>query len=523
MYKAFIKNIQGLIAILFGLSVLNSCIDNDIPYPRIKMNFTAFEIEGQIAKTEIDTVNNLVTIPIGETVNLKTLAIKSYKITESATITPEPGATIDLSEPQKFTLSFYQDYIWTVKARQNLNRSFEIEGQFGESEIDSVNYVAVAYVPMEVPLSKVPVKTLKLGPSNATMSPSVQTYMDFTSPRTFTVKYHDITEMWTVYVIQTEQSIATQAPDAFASKAYLHGVGKAGGTNGFDFRLASETAWTTITGDRITSNGGTFNATVTGLTPQTQYIVRAFSDGNYGEEITFSTEEPVLLTHGSFDEWHQNGKVWNPWPSGAMPYWDTGNRGATTLGDSNTNPTSDTSTGSGQAAKLDSKFVGIAGIGKFAAGNIFFGEYVRTDGTNGILSFGRPFDVRPSRLRFSYKYTSQPINRTADEFTYLKGRPDSCHIYVSVGDWDTPVEIRTKPSERKLFERNDPNVIAYGEFITAENTSTYQQVEVPLVYQTTSRKPTHLVVVCTASKYGDYFTGGEGSTLWVDNMELLYD
>jgi len=523
MYKSLLKNIKGLAAILLGLSVLSSCIENDIPYPRIKMNFTAFEIEGQIAKTEIDTINNQVTIPIGETVNLKTLTVKSYQITESATITPEPGTTIDLSDAKRFTLSFYQDYEWTVKARQNINRQFKITGQFGNAEIDSINYVAVAYVPMDISLSKVPVETLKLGPSNATMTPSIQSYMDFTSPRIFTLKYHEITEEWTVYVIQTEQSVATQTPDAFASKVYLHGIGKAGANNRFDFRLASETTWTTITDDRITSNGGTFSATITGLTPQTQYTVRAFSDGNYGEEVTFSTEEPVSLTHGSFDEWHQNGKVWNPWPSGSMPYWDTGNRGATTLGDSNTNPTSDTSTGSGQAAKLDSKFVGLAGLGKFAAGNIFAGEYIRTDGTNGILSFGRPFEVRPSRLRFSYKYTSQPINRTSDEFTHLKGRPDSCFVYVSVGDWNAPVEIRTKPSERKLFERNDPNVIAYGEFITAENSSSYQQVEVPLVYNTTSRKPNYLVIVCTASKYGDYFTGGEGSTLWIDNMELLYD
>ena len=66
-------------------------------------------------------------------------------------------------------------------------------------------------------------------------------------------------------------------------------------------------------------------------------------------------------------------------------FWDTGNKGATTLGSSNTIPTGDTSNGTGKAAKLESRFVGVAGIGKFAAGNIFAGSYVRTDGTNGVL------------------------------------------------------------------------------------------------------------------------------------------
>ena len=37
------------------------------------------------------------------------------------------------------------------------------------------------------------------------------------------------------------------------------------------------------------------------------------------------------------------------------------------------------------------------------------------------------------------------------------------------------------------------------------------------------RKPKYLVIVATASKYGDYFTGGEGSTLYLDEMELTYD
>jgi hypothetical protein len=35
--------------------------------------------------------------------------------------------------------------------------------------------------------------------------------------------------------------------------------------------------------------------------------------------------------------------------------------------------------------------------------------------------------------------------------------------------------------------------------------------------------PTYLIVVCSASKYGDYFTGGAGSVLYVDDFSLEYD
>ena len=79
-----------------------------------------------------------------------------------------------------------------------------------------------------------------------------------------------------------------------------------------------------------------------------------------------------------------------------------------------------------------------------------------------------------------------------------------------------------KKSERQLFSKNDKNVIAYGEFISAKTISGYEEYTIRLDYRD-YRKPKYLVIVATASKYGDYFTGGEGSTLYLDEMELTYD
>lgn len=52
---------------------------------------------------------------------------------------------------------------------------------------------------------------------------------------------------------------------------------------------------------------------------------------------------------------------------------------------------------------------------------------------------------------------------------------------------------------------------------------TYVPFEVRLDYRSTSRVPKYLLITASASKYGDYFTGGNGATLWLDDLELVYD
>ena len=161
---------------------------------------------------------------------------------------------------------------------------------------------------------------------------------------------------------------------------------------------------------------------------------------------------------------------------------------------------------------------------KLAAGNIFTGSYVRTDGTNGVLSFGREFNSFPSKLRINYKYTSATIDKVGDDsLENLKGRPDSCHIYIALTDWDAPLEIRTRPSERQLFNKNDSHVIAYAEYVSGSSDAQYKQKDLVLDYRYTNRTPKYILIVASASKYGDYFTGGVGSKLLIDNFELIYD
>ena len=215
--------------------------------------------------------------------------------------------------------------------------------------------------------------------------------------------------------------------------------------------------------------------------------------------------------------------MWNPWAEDGVRFWDTGNKGATTLGSSNTQPSDDTPTGTGRSAKLETRFVGIGIVGKLAAGNIFAGEYVKTDGTNGILSFGREFSEHPTRLRGYYKYHSAPISSVTTGFTDLKDRPDTAVIWVALIDSPEPLEIRTNPANRQLFDPEASYVVAYGKFETGSDMEQWSPFEFELNYTATNRVPRYLLIVGSASKYGDYFTGGNGSVLFLDDFELLYD
>ena len=75
----------------------------------------------------------------------------------------------------------------------------------------------------------------------------------------------------------------------------------------------------------------------------------------------------------------------------------------------------------------------------------------------------------------------------------------------------------------QLFEKNDTHVSAYSELVQGTSDATYRQLDLTLQYRYTNRTPKYILIVATASKYGDYFTGGTGSKLWVDDFELIYD
>ena len=90
-------------------------------------------------------------------------------------------------------------------------------------------------------------------------------------------------------------------------------------------------------------------------------------------------------------------------------------------------------------------------------------------------------------------------------------------------DSDDPFEIRTNPNNRQLFDPEAPEVVAYGKMEWKEDVTEWTRFEITLNYTSTSRVPRYLLCTGSASALGDYFTGGNGSVLMLDDFELLYD
>jgi len=523
----FIRNKrQHIIIIIATLAIiLSGCIKNDIPYPKIQANFLTFEIEGASRAALIDSINCSVTVYLNEETDIQNVRVATYSVTSGTEI-----EGVDLNSPVNLTkeihpiLRLYQDYEWTIRAQQTISRFFSVENQVGTSVIDVVGRRVVAYVSSSTPVTSVRIKNIKLWPEGADVSPDIEgTVQDFTYPLELKVTNYGRTETWTIYVEQTESAVNTVSADGWTCVGWVRGEAEAGKDNGVEYRRESDTEWIRAPKEWVTYEGGAFTARLLHLEPFTTYVARAYSDNEFGAELTFKTGLSLQIPNPGFNFWNLDGKVWNPWAAGDEPWWDTGNKGATTLGSSNTFPTEDTPSGSGQCACLETRFVGIGVVGKLAAGNIFSGKYVATDGTNGILSFGQPFSQRPTKLRGYLKYKTTPISSVTAGYEALKGQPDTCIVWMALSDKAEPYEIRTNPKTLQVFNPDDPTVIAYGNFQSGVSIDKYRQFEIELDYRSTSRVPKYVVIVASASKYGDYFTGGNGSTLYVADLELVYD
>lgn len=556
MIQQYLTRILGMLALT--ACILTSCaIENDIPYPIIEASIESMTVEGQrgadqntFTAATINKSARTVTLYVNDGVDISRLQILSLKTTAGAELVvddpnvcedyskfPTSGFAsldsiplssnthVDFSQPVTFTLRTYQDYQWKVTVNQIIQRDIEIDGMT-DYVIDTNTRTVIIYVDSETDRTNLNVKKLNLGGEYGRVSPDPTLQKDYSKPSTFNVScsWEEYSYEWTVYVYPDSGESSSSSTEAFAmtTRATVNGKIQSGKTPVVEYRKESETSWITVPSANVNVSSNTFSATLTGLSASTTYKYRINVDGSIGSEQSFTTATATPLENGSFDEWSSeaaaNGTLWQPWSTSS--FWDTGNRGATTIADSNSVPTSETCNGSGKAASLETKWV----VMKLASGNIFTGSYVRTDGTNGVLSFGREFKSFPSKLRINYKYTSATIDKIGeDALEYLKGRPDSCHIYIALADWNQPLEIRTRPSERQLFDKNDSHVIAYAEYISGNSDSQYQQKDLVLNYRYTNRTPKYILIVASASKYGDYFTGGVGSKLLVDNFELIYD
>ena len=547
-YRVYIKG-----CLLLLICALAGCIENDIPYPVVKAEIQEIETNGFVSST-IDKTERNVTILVDDTVDLRTLRITKFLVTsgtviipdslacEDATHFPDSGfvsvdslpatvnTQINLLSPATFVLRIYQDYPWQISAKRNIQRKFSIKAadgsdvQVGTPIVDEENHKVIIYVSKDTDLGNLKVQEMTLGSSIASTIPEPTTVTDFRRTRRFEVAAFDETETWSVSVVHYEGTGASLS--VWAKRAYLSGVAKAGTTIDIQYRQKGEEVWDQVFEDEITFNeDGTFSAAMRHLMPATEYEYKATIGTQTYDVTSFVTDEAAQLPNSGFEDWWMNTKkIWFVYAEGGEMFWDTGNTGSALANKNVTVYDESKPHGGKRSIKLASENV----IIKFAAGNLFAGEYVKTDGTDGILDFGRPFIARPTSLKGWFKYTCTPITQVADDpgdqfEDAQKGMNDKAHIYIALGDWSSPVRIQTKKSKRQLFNKNDEHIIAYQEMIVGETVSGWTEFKLKLDYRSLTRKPTHIVVVASASKYGDYFTGGDGSTLWLDDLELIYE
>lgn len=514
-------------ALLGGAALLTGgCIKNDLPYPRIQANIAAIMVEGQELPAVIDPQKRTVTLYMGEEADLQHIELLSYELDPPEARTSDLTGELNLIRPLYAVVSLYQDYVWTIRAEQTIERYITADPQMGSPVIDAPGRRVILYVPKGTDLQHVKITSLKLGSTASTMEPDpVGTVVDLSRPFRVVVTDYGRESEWTLYAEEVAASVTLTQVDAWTRVAWFYANAAEGKDNGFEYRLKGTVDWTRVNPAEITTTNGRLSVCLKHLSPATAYEVRAYSDSDVTATQTFTTGTEAQVPNPGFEEWWLDGKVWNPWAQGGTPFWDTGNKGAATLGDSNSQPTEDTPSGTGYAAQLRSEFKGIGSIGKLAAGNIFTGVYVRTDGTNGVLSFGREFSQRPTRLTAMLKYKNAPISHVGSDarFKDWKGRPDTCQVYVALTDWSAPYEIRTNPKNRQLFDPADPHVIAYGTVCYGEDVAQWTPVSINLEYRSTSRVPKYILIVCSTSKYGDYFVGGTGAELDIDDLMLEYD
>lgn len=546
---------RNSIAWLIALLSLTACVENDLPYPTIEGVIETFAVEGQTS-VKYDKASASISVKVADTLDLSDLRVESLVVTEGMKVIPEAAACKDFyhfpdtgflaadslpaeantrmnfKQPVTILLQLYQEYPWTVTVERDIQRQVTVANQLGSALIDEENRHVLIYVDstLQTSLRNVKIETLRLGSSIAKTVPDPQIVTDFTSPRVFVVSAFGETENWTISVAYPPAGMSFTSLSAWAKRACVTGTTRTGQVSArYRHQPATETetgsgdGWEEVLSSEIDiDEEGGFTLVFTHLKPESVYEYELTVDGKTEEIKTFTTEAVELVPNLSLDDWYKDGKSWyaNLDLTAENYFWDSGNKGSNAVGEANPTSPETSDVVKGKAARLESKTV----AGVFAAGSLYCGTFGKVEGMSGAsLNFGRPYTGRPSALRGYYKYNSGTIDKAKDPYKELEGRRDSCHIYMALFTWSAPFPVNTNTGNFVDLSWNNDNLIAFGELIQGENVKDYTQFRIDLTYRDQTTKPTYILIVASASKYGDYFTGSTSSVLLLDELELVFE
>ena len=311
--------------------------------------------------------------------------------------------------------------------------------------------------------------------------------------------------------------------------------------------------------DGVNHAEGAWKAELKGLTPSTEYTYNLLlNDEVVGEPLTFTTEAAPKIPNGSFEyaslvAGESYYKFYDPncgVAEGQTMFWGSGNgegaegvNGSASMGITITYVDTNDKVHGNQSVKAQTSSM----VGMLAAGNIFTGQFMGLVGTSGgIVNFGRPWTSRPSALKLYCKYNTGLINIVNNNnLGVSKSDYDRAQVKIAIGTWpyktyggtkESPVQVNTTEESTFVDFFTDNHTIANGELIiyndgysinkgakVSKTTSEWVEYTIPLDYRQLSTYPTHIVVSCAASQFGDYFTGYDQSALWIDAVELIYE
>ena len=290
----------------------------------------------------------------------------------------------------------------------------------------------------------------------------------------------------------------------------------------FQWKKSGDSEWTDYAGDISYNNAAaTFSTELYGLQAATDYVFRVKTDKEEeNREISFKTAPAGTIPNLNFDDWYKDGNAWYPGANSSTRAWDSANGGTAGFGTVPTTP-EESDVVHGKAARMESTSVTVVVITKFAAGNIYIGDFVKVSGVGAELDWGIPFSSRPVALHGYYKYSPKTIDfAETNPYGVSKGDRDACSIKMYLCDWSAKFRVNT--SSKTFLQDDDPSIIAMCDFTSNVTTNGYVEFTFPLQYRD-ARTPKYVVIVGAASRLGDYFTGGKGSTLWLDELSLVYD
>ena len=541
-----------------------SCISNDIPYPVVELRIANVEGEG-FSVSENNVTSRVVTLTLDEATDIRNVKIDAVtydavvhsielnkaELLDQVRSSQELTGTFNLLSPIYTTLSLYQDYDWTIRAVQTIERRFSVTGQIGATEIDTENRIVRVYVPDDTDLGHIEIEELKLGPAEiTTYSPSLEELSgsSFESVRFVDVTCHGVTERWMLYVETTNVKVALREADLWQNTgtvtALISAEEYASGA-ALEYRIKGDTEWQPM--QESGYDAGILTATIApewktetnpnGLTVYKLVPKKGLFAGH--------TYEFRLLVSGSEQgaPLEYTAPAGNTIPNGdmedaSMSCWTQNNKTAEFWGSGNNTFTKGLCTQAPFAGGTRAKLQATSAVGVLASGNLFTGLFQKDLITRGVVSFGPTYawKARPRALKVQYfaehigpvdidKKFGAPIGM---------GDQDRARIMVAIVDWNARREVGSgtepptgtwDPQEAASTEQG--KIIAYGSLFIDESSTGDRMIdtELELHFYDREAKPSglyQLVISCSTSAYGDFMTGCKSNVLYIDNFEWAY-